>query len=154
MSHIAGLDTQIFYTQHGSFDTHAAQLTTHAKLWSEVSGAIADFWDDLREHEAADNVTMFLFSEFGRRVRDNGSGTDHGAAGVSFVIGPNVNGGMYSQYPETRAEALEQGDLVPNVDFRALYSTVLEDWLELDATPIVGGQFDKFPLVDGLGNGG
>ena len=151
MSHIAGLGTQIFYTQHGSFDTHAAQLATHAKLWSEVSGAVTDFWDDLREHDSADNVTMFMFSEFGRRVRDNGSGTDHGAAGVCFVIGPNVNGGMYSQYPETRAEALEQGDLVPNVDFRGVYTSVLEDWLGLDATPIVGGKFDKLPFVESLG---
>ena len=91
-----------------------------------MSSAIADFWDDLREHDADDNVIMFLFSEFGRRVRDNGSGTDHGAAGVAFAIGPGVKGGMYSTYPETRAEALQQGDLVPNMDFRGVYSTVLE----------------------------
>ena len=147
MVHTAGLGSRIFYTQHGSFDTHAAQMGTHAKLWNEVSGAISDFWDDLREHDADENVIMFLFSEFGRRMRDNGSGTDHGAAGVSFVIGPKVNGGMYSMYPETRAEALDQGDLVPNVDFRGTYSSILERWMGLDPVPIVNGQFEQLAFV-------
>lgn len=143
MIHTADVGTRIFYTEHGSFDTHAAQATTHAKLWSEVSEAIADFWDDLREHDADQNVVMFLFSEFGRRVRDNGSGTDHGAAGVAFAIGPNVKGGMYSHYPETQKEKLEQGDLVPNQDYRGVYSTILEDWLHLDPKPIVNGSFEQ-----------
>ena len=150
MIHTADLGTRVFYTDHGSFDTHAAQATEHSRLWTEVSSAIADFWDDLREHDAADNVIMFLFSEFGRRVRDNGSGTDHGAAGVAFAIGPGVKGGMYSTYPETRAEALQQGDLVPNMDFRGVYSTVLEGWLGLDPVPIVNGQFEQPHF---LGNG-
>ena len=150
MIHTADLGTRVFYTDHGSFDTHAAQATEHSRLWTEVSSAIADFWDDLREHDAADNVIMFLFSEFGRRVRDNGSGTDHGAAGVAFAIGPGVRGGMYSTYPETRAEALQQGDLVPNMDFRGVYSTVLERWLGLDPVPIVNGQFEQPHF---LGNG-
>ena len=145
--HTADLGTRIYYTQHGSFDTHAAQATAHAKLWTEVSEAVSDFWDDLREHDADDNVIMLLFSEFGRRVRDNGSGTDHGAAGVSFVIGPRVKGGMYSVYPETRPEALEQGDLVPNIDFRSVYSTVLEDWMGMDPVPIVNGQFEQPKFV-------
>ena len=147
MIHEADLGARVFYTQHGSFDTHAAQAGTHAQLWTEVSGAIADFWDDLREHDADDNVIMLLFSEFGRRVRDNGSGTDHGAAGVSFVIGPKVEGGMYSEYPETRPEALQQGDLVPNLDFRGVYSTVLEKWMGLDPVPIVNGQFEQPDFV-------
>lgn len=143
MIHTANVGTRVFYTEHGSFDTHAAQATTHAKLWNEVSEAVSDFWDDLREQKADDNVVMFLFSEFGRRVRDNGSGTDHGAAGVAFAIGPKVKGGMYSVYPQTRTEALEQGDLVPNQDFRGVYSTILEDWFHLDAGPIVNGRFEK-----------
>ena len=143
MIHTADVGTRVFYTDHGSFDTHAAQATTHAQLWTDVSEAIADFWDDLREHDADDNVVMFLFSEFGRRVRDNGSGTDHGAAGVAFAIGPKVNGGFYSEYPETRAEALQQGDLVPNQDFRGVYSTILEDWMKLDAPSVVNGQFEQ-----------
>ena len=147
MVHTADLGARIFYTQHGSFDTHAAQKVTHANLWAEVSGAIADFWDDLREHNAHENVIMFLFSEFGRRVKDNGSGTDHGAAGVSFAIGPRVKGGMYGLYPETQAEKLDQGDLVPNVDFRSAYSTMLDGWLGLDPVPIVNGQFESLAFV-------
>ena len=147
MVHTADLGARIFYTQHGSFDTHAAQKVTHANLWAEVSGAIADFWDDLREHDAHENVIMFLFSEFGRRVKDNGSGTDHGAAGVSFAIGPRVKGGMYGFYPETQAEKLDQGDLVPNVDFRSAYSTILHGWLGLDPVPIVNGQFESLAFV-------
>ncbi|MFP6651443.1 MAG: DUF1501 domain-containing protein [Dehalococcoidia bacterium] len=140
--HTADVGTRVFYTSHGSFDTHAAQAALHAGLWTEVSEAVADFWDDLREHDADQNVIMFMFSEFGRRVRDNGSGTDHGAAGVAFAIGPNIKGGMYSEYPQTRPEALEQGDLVPNQDYRGVYSTILEDWLHLEAAPIVNGQFE------------
>ena len=143
MIHTADVGTRVFYTQHGSFDTHASQPAVFDKLWTEVSNAISDFWADLREHDADDNVLMFLFSEFGRRVRDNGSGTDHGAAGACFAIGPSVAGGMHSEYPQTRSEALEQGDRAPNLDFRGVYSTILEDWLGLDAVPIVNGHFEK-----------
>ena len=146
--HKADLGTRVFYTQYGSFDTHAAQAPAHAQLWQDVSDGIQDFWDDLRETGHDENVVMFLFSEFGRRVRDNGSGTDHGAAGVSFVIGPRVKGGMYSQYPETRAEALEQGDLVPNQDFRGVYTTIIEDWLGFEAAPIVNGTFSSEKFLD------
>ncbi len=141
--HKVGLGTRVFYTQQGSFDTHGAQAPAFSKLWTELAAAIQDFWDDLRMSGDDDNVVMFLFSEFGRRVRDNGSGTDHGAAGVSFVIGPGVKGGMYSRYPDTRSEALDQGDLVPNQDFRGVYSTLLENWLEVEAAPIVNGTFSS-----------
>ncbi|MCL0029076.1 DUF1501 domain-containing protein [Dehalococcoidia bacterium] len=149
--HMADVGTRVFYCDHGQFDTHAAQAVNHSLLWTEVSEAISDFWDDLREHDADDNVIMYLFSEFGRRVRDNGSGTDHGAAGVAFAIGPKIKGGLYGRYPETRPEALEQGDLVPNQDFRGVYTTILEDWLQLNAAPIVNGQFEAPGFI---GNGG
>ena len=151
--HAADVGTRVFYCDYGSFDTHAAQATTHAKLWQDVSEAVQDFWDDLREQDADENVVMFMFSEFGRRVRDNGSGTDHGAAGVGFAIGPNVKGGMYSEYPETRPEALEQGDLVPNQDFRGVYTTILEDHLGLEASPIVNGNFEAPRYLKTNGNG-
>ncbi len=141
--HLANLGTRIFHCDHGSFDSHANQMGMHATLWTDVSEAISDFFADLREHDAADNVIMLLFSEFGRRVHDNGSGTDHGAAGAAFVIGDPVKGGQHGEYPSRRAEDLQQGDLVPNLDFRGLYSTVLEDWLGLDATSIVKGSFEK-----------
>jgi uncharacterized protein (DUF1501 family) len=141
--HLANVGTRIFYCDHGSFDSHANQLGMHAQLWTDVSNAIGDFFADLREHDAADNVVMLLFSEFGRRVRDNGSGTDHGAAGPALAIGEPVKGGQYGEYPSRKAEDLTQGDLAPNLDFRGLYSTVLEDWLGLDAVPIVKGGFEK-----------
>ena len=141
--HLANLGTRIFYCDHGSFDSHANQLGMHAALWTDVSEAITDFFADLKEHHAGDNVIMLLFSEFGRRVHDNGSGTDHGAAGAAFVVGELVKGGQYGEYPSRKAEDLQQGDLVPNLDFRGLYSTILEDWLRLDANPIVKGTFEK-----------
>ena len=141
--HLANLGARIFYCDHGSFDSHSNQLGMHAGLWQEVSEAMRDFFDDLTAHDAADNVVMLIFSEFGRRTHDNGSGTDHGAAGAAFVVGAPVAGGQYGEYPSTRLGDLEQGDLVPNADFRGLYSTILEDWLSLDAKPIVGGTFEK-----------
>ena len=90
---------------------------------------------------------MYLFTEFGRRVRDNGSGTDHGAAGGAFVIGDRVKGGMYGEMPSRKPEDLEQGDLVPNYDFRGGYTTILEDWFGLDAKPIVNGAFEKHSFL-------
>jgi uncharacterized protein (DUF1501 family) len=141
--HLAGLGSRIFYLDHGGFDTHADQINTHSQLWSEVSRGIQDFFDDLKSHGEADNVVMFLFSEFGRRVQDNGGGTDHGAGGVCLVIGDSVKGGQYGEYPSTREADLEQGDLVPSTDFRSVYTTLVEDWMGLDATEVVGGTFEK-----------
>ena len=141
--HLANLGTRIFYCDYGSFDSHANQLGMHANLWTDVSQAVGDFFADLQEHDAADNVIMLMFSEFGRRAHDNGSGTDHGSAGAAFVIGDAVKGGMHGEYPSQKAGDLQQGDMVPNLDFRGLYSTVLEDWLGLDAKPIVKGTYEK-----------
>ena len=149
--HTAQLGTRIFYADHGGFDTHASQPANHSKLLTEVSQAIAEFWGDLREHGADDNVIMFLFSEFGRRVRDNGSGTDHGSAGVSFAIGPKAKGGMHGEYPQTRTEALVEGDLAPNQDFRGVYASILEDWLGVDPVPIVNGQFEQPKFIENNG---
>jgi uncharacterized protein (DUF1501 family) len=145
--HLAGLGTQVFYTAHGPFDTHFDQLGSHTKIWQEVSGAISNFFDDLREHNAGDEVVLMVFSEFGRRVRDNGTGTDHGAGGVAFAIGNRVNGGMYGTYPSLKPENLSQGDLAPNYDFRGFYSTLADKWLGLDPVPIVGGNFEQMSFV-------
>ena len=141
--HTANLGTRIFYCDHGSFDTHANQAGLHGQLWTDVGEALSDFFADLREHDAADNVLVFMFSEFGRRVHDNGSGTDHGAGGVSFLAGDMVKGGQYGEYPSRKQEDLSQGDLVPNLDFRSVYTSVLEDWLQVESGPIVKGSFDK-----------
>src|SRR5919197_190339 len=91
--HFADLGSRVFYCDHLGFDTHANQMGVHATLWTDVSNAIEAFFADLREHNAADNVLMFLFTEFGRRVRDNGSGTDHGAGGAALRIWGSGEGG-------------------------------------------------------------
>jgi uncharacterized protein (DUF1501 family) len=146
--HNAEVGTRIFYLDHGPYDTHAGQLSAHKQLWSEVSAAVPAFFEDLHEQGKADNVVMLIFTEFGRRVRDNGSGTDHGAGGVAFAIGDAVKGGQYSEYPSMKAEDLVQGDLNPNLDFRSVYSTLLEDWMKLDAKPIVNGTFEKPAFIN------
>ena len=141
--HQANLGTRVFYTDHGSFDSHSNQVGMHDGLWRDVSAAVGSFFDDLRENDASDDVVLLMFSEFGRRVHDNGSGTDHGAAGLVFVMGDRIQGGEYGEYPSAKPEDLEQGDLVPGTDFRGVYSTIVENWLGLDANPIVGGTFEK-----------
>ena len=145
--HLADLGTQVFYTSHGPFDTHFDQSGSHAKLWIEISGALDSFFADLKEHNASDNLVVMLFSEFGRRVKDNGTGTDHGAAGAAFVIGDRVNGGMYGEYPSLKTEDLTQGDLAPNYDFRGFYASLVDKWLGLDPIPIVGGKFEQMSFV-------
>ena len=143
----ADLGTRIYYTQHGSFDTHSGELATHAKLWQAVAGAVGSFMDDLQEHGRADDATLLIFSEFGRRIRDNGSGSDHGSGGVAFVIGNAVQGGMYGEYPSLKLEDQLEGDLHFNNDFRCTYSTLLEQWLGLEPAPIVNGQFEQFACL-------
>ena len=148
----ADLGTRIFYTQQGSYDTHAGELATHEKLWSELSAGVGDVVDDMDEHDAGDDTAILLFSEFGRRIKDNGSGTDHGSGGVAFLIGNNVRGGMYSHYPSLHERDHVEGDLRFNNDFRITYTSILEDWLGLDAAPIVNGTFEKFDFFRN-GNG-
>jgi uncharacterized protein (DUF1501 family) len=144
---LAGLGTRVFYTSHGTFDTHASELPAHALLWKEVSEAVAAFFADLREHNAADDVVMLLWSEFGRRVKDNGAGTDHGAGGVAFVLGDPIKGGMYGEYPSLKESDLTIGNLQANNDFRSTYSSILERWLQVEAKPIVNGSFEQFAFV-------
>ena len=145
----ADLGTRVYYTQHGSFDTHAAELESHAKLWRDVSEAVGDFMDDLREHDREDEVVILVFSEFGRRIRDNGSGTDHGSGSAAFVIGEPVEGRTYGQYPSLKPADQLEGDLHFNNDFRCTYSTILERWLGLDAVSIVNGSFEQFDFIRG-----
>jgi uncharacterized protein (DUF1501 family) len=126
----------------------------HTKLWTEMDGAIDAFFQDMRAHEAADDMIMLLWTEFGRRVKENGSGTDHGAGGVAFVIGGRVKGGTYGLYPSLRAADLTQqsegmfGNLRYSYDFRGLYATIIERWLGLDAPSIVGGTFEQLDFVE------
>jgi uncharacterized protein (DUF1501 family) len=144
--HMANFGSRIFYVDHGSFDSHSNQLGMADKLWKDVSEGLGAFLDDLREHDVSDNVAVMMFTEFGRRTRDNGSGTDHGAAGAAFMFGDSIKGGQYSEFPSLEEKHLEQGDVVPSYDYRGLYSSILEDWMALDAKPIVGGTYEKLPI--------
>ena len=143
----ADLGARVYYTQHGSFDTHASELSSHAKLWQDVSGAVSDFMDDMREHDREDDVVVLLFSEFGRRIRDNGAGTDHGSGGVAFVIGGEVNGGMYGEFPSLAEDRQLEGDLRFSNDFRSTYSTIAERWLGIDPALATNGKYEQFDFL-------
>ena len=145
-THLAGFGTRVLYTTspYNGFDSHANQAQANAALWTDVSNTVETFFTDLREHDASDNVTLLLFSEFGRRVTDNGSGTDHGAASVAFAVGEHVKGGIYGEYPSLEPSQQEfGGNLKFNLDFRSVYSTILEDWFQMDPEPIVNGNFER-----------
>ena len=147
--HLADLGTRVLYTTapYNSFDTHAGELAAHARLWAEVSNAVTDFYQDLRDHNASEDVVVLLFTEFGRRVHDNGSGTDHGSGGIAFVVGDAVKGGLYAEYPSLEPDKLLEGDLHYNNDFRGMYATLLERWMGLDSNPIAGGTFEQLDFI-------
>ncbi len=109
--------------------------------------AIRDFSDDLSEHGLEKNVMIMVFSEFGRRIEDNGTGTDHGSGGVAFAIGELIDGGFFGDYPSLKGEYQLEGDLHYNNDFRGTYATVLEQWLGLEAAPIVNGHFEQLRFI-------
>jgi uncharacterized protein (DUF1501 family) len=142
--HLAGLGTRIFYTQHGGYDHHAQELPSHEKLLAELTHGITDFLADLRAHDAADNVLILVFTEFGRRMRDNGSGTDHGSGGGAFLIGDRVTGGLYSEYPSIDpADWLNAEDMRHTIDFRSIYATILEQWIGVESQDIVRGKYEQ-----------
>ena len=143
----AGLGTRILYAQHGSFDTHSNELSSHGKLWQDASTAIADFTEDLKEQGLWEDTLVLVWSEFGRRVRDNGTGCDHGSGGVAFVFGGLVQGGLFGEYPSLRQADLSEGDMAYTTDFRSTYATILDGWLGVDPDPIVHGQFEQFDLI-------
>ena len=143
--HTAGLGTRIFYTNHAGYDHHAQEVPGHAKLLTELTVAIEDFMQDLRDQDAADEVNILVFTEFGRRIKDNGSGTDHGTGGGAFLIGENVRGGLYSEYPSLApADWVFGEDMDFTIDFRSIYSTILNQWMGIDPVDIVGGTFEQF----------
>ncbi len=147
--HLADFGTRVLYTSlnPGAFDTHANQNIAFPKLWAEVTNAVGDLYQDLKEHHANEEVVMLMFTEFGRRVKENGSGTDHGSGSVAFVIGDAVNGGAYGEYPSLEPGKLDEGDLRWNNDFRSTYATLLEQWMGLDSKPILGGSFEQFDFI-------
>jgi uncharacterized protein (DUF1501 family) len=137
--------SRVFYTLQGGYDTHSQQSGTHYGLLGELSGAIKAFLDDLADSKLADRVVVLCFSEFGRRVHENGSGgTDHGAAGPVFLAGPAVKPGLLGKYPSLTD--LVDGDLKPLVDFRRVYATILDQWLGIPSAPALGGTFEPLAL--------
>ncbi|MCS6884190.1 MAG: DUF1501 domain-containing protein [Acidobacteriota bacterium] len=145
---IAGeLGTQIIYTSYGGFDTHANQKQEHHQLLESFSLSVDAFFRDLERLGKADRVLLMSFSEFGRRPRENGSqGTDHGTAGPMFVIGNSVKGGLYGKLPNL-AQLDRVGNLQYSIDFRAVYATVLRDWLQVDPTAVLGAQFENLGFI-------
>ena len=142
--HLADLGTRVFYVSQGGYDTHSNEIRDHDKRLTELSGAVTDFQQDLRDHDARGNVVMLVFTEFGRRIKDNGGGTDHGSGGGAFLIGESVAGGLYSEYPPLDPSQWQGGeDLRHTIDFRSVYASVLEQWMGMDAVPIVGGTYEQ-----------
>ncbi len=138
---LAGADTSVYYLSHGSFDTHVNQLGQQKRLFTEMNGALEAFQKELQQQGRWNDVMVVTFSEFGRRVAQNASiGTDHGAANQMFFMGGNLGQkGILNALPDL--QDLADGDLKYQVDFRQVYATILERWLEVRHEPILGGRF-------------
>jgi uncharacterized protein (DUF1501 family) len=143
----AGVGTRVYYGRQSGYDTHSAQLGTHAGLLGQLAGALQAFLDDLAAARLADRVVVLTFSEFGRTVKENGSaGTDHGTAGPVFLAGKSVQPGLVGQTPSLLELDPRHGDLKMSLDFRRVYATVLADWLGLPAKTALSGDFERLPL--------
>lgn len=144
----AGLDTSVYYVSLGGFDTHANQVGRHNNLMRTLGDALKAFTDSLRSDGLLDRVLLMTFSEFGRRVAENGSGgTDHGVAAPLFVVGGGVKAGVHGQHPSLEPDMLDHGDLKWGTDFRSVYATILDEWLRADSAKVLGGRFAGLPLL-------
>jgi uncharacterized protein (DUF1501 family) len=142
----AGLGTRVYYLEQGGYDTHGHQIARHAPLLEDLSASLKAFLDDLAAAGLAERVLVLIFSEFGRRVAENGSmGTDHGTAGPVLLAGPGVRPGLHGAYPSLTD--LADGDLRMTVDFRRVYATVLEGWLGLPSREALGGRFEPLAIL-------
>jgi len=142
----AGFGARIYYTSIGGFDTHARQALAHGPLLNELAESVAAFQRDLDSRGLADRVCLMTFSEFGRRVKENGSrGTDHGAAAPMFMVGRPVMPGIHGGPPDLAN--LVQGDVPHHLDFRRVYATLLDNWLGIDSTPILGPGYTPLPIL-------
>lgn len=144
---VAGnLPTKVYYAHIAGFDTHAAQRGAHDRLLNDLASGVEAFYRDLEAQGNADRVVVLAFSEFGRRVAENGSaGTDHGTAAPMFIFGKPIKGGLYGQHPSLTD--LTDGDLRHGIDFRSVYATVLDKWLGADPAKILGAPFDRVPFI-------
>lgn len=145
----AGLETRVYYVTLGGFDTHAGQGGVnggHARLLQQFGDAVRAFYEDLKRQENHERVLTMTFSEFGRRVGQNGSsGTDHGTAAPMFLFGPAARAGIHGKHPSLRD--LDNGDLKFHTDFRRVYSTVLDGWLGSESEKVLGGRFKSLPIL-------
>jgi len=138
---VADLGLRVGYVTLGGFDTHANQQATHALLMKTLADGLAAFYDDLVQHGKADNVVVMTWSEFGRRVEENGSqGTDHGTAAPMFVLGNPVQKGIFGE-PPSLSSLDNAGNLKYTIDFRSIYATVLDRWLGASSKDVLGGSF-------------
>ena len=128
------LNSKVYYTSLGGFDTHDNQLAIHKNKLTELNDAVFSFYTDLKNAKLLQNVTLVVFTEFGRRVKDNGNGTDHGTAGPMFIIGGNNKGNVLGKNPDLTN--LDNGDLKFEIDFRSVYATLLQQKMNFDATKI------------------
>jgi len=141
-----GGGARIYYASQPGYDTHAAQLYQHSQLLDELADALKAFLNDLKAAKLDERVVVMAFSEFGRRVEENGSaGTDHGAAAPVFLAGPNVNAGVIGNHPSLTD--LDQGDLKMAIDFRQIYAMLLDRWLGVDAKAALGDSFTKLDCL-------
>ncbi|MCE9615118.1 MAG: DUF1501 domain-containing protein [Lentisphaerae bacterium] len=140
---IAGeMPTRVYYLSLGGFDTHTNQAGTQERLLREVGDALAALLADLKAQGNRERVQIVMFSEFGRRVKENANGgTDHGAAGPVLIFGGGVRGGVVGAYPSLAAADLERGDVSFRVDFRSIYATLLERHLGVASAPVLGRQY-------------
>jgi len=139
-----GLGTRLFYVAIDGFDTHSGQAEAHGNLLGEVGNAAATFFQTLADERK--RVLLMTYSEFGRRVKENGSrGTDHGAASCLFVAGPGVKAGAVGKHPSLGD--LDDGDLKYAIDFRRVYATLLDRWLGCDSRRVLGEKFEPIDLV-------
>jgi len=137
-----GIGAKVYTVGYDGFDTHAGELRTQTNLLAGLGKSLNAFQDDLKQNGCDDKVMVLIFSEFGRRVAENGGGgTDHGTAGPCLVLGGGVKGGLYGQYPSLTD--LDHGDLKFNVDFRTVYATILDRWLGADSREVLGKNFDN-----------
>ena len=138
--------TKLFYCQTGGFDTHANQLGQHERLLNNVAASIQAFQKDMDAKGLGKKVVVMCFSEFGRRVNQNNSaGTDHGAAAPMFVIGGGIKGGIFGSYPSLTD--LDDGDLKYSTDFRRVYATLLDRWLNADSSKILKNTFEPVTFL-------
>ncbi|WP_299668278.1 DUF1501 domain-containing protein [uncultured Polaribacter sp.] len=144
----SGLDTQVFYAGLSGFDTHANQPNTQARLLKSYAESIKVFVEDLEKNNTFNDVLILTFSEFGRRVKQNESqGTDHGAANNVFVIGKHLKKqGLYNDLPNL-ADLDANGNIKYKVDFREVYATILDKWLQVNDKAILNKQFSKLKFV-------